>query len=111
MHGLSEAGTVVDALVEELSPAVSMSSTEEDMTKRAQIRASFAAILEKARLAAVEGPLREQFLADLRELTDAEQDSKELQVGEAGPPLQPHPRGGRAAVPGRPRSRPRASPR
>ncbi len=26
------------------------------MTKRAQIRASFAAILEKARLAAVEGP-------------------------------------------------------
>ena len=29
-------------------------------------------------LAAVEGPVREQFLADLRELTDAEQDSKEL---------------------------------
>ena len=78
MHGIREAGTVVDALVEELSPAVSMASTEEDMTKRAQIRASFAAILEKARLAAVEGPLREQFLADLRELTDAEQDSKEL---------------------------------
>ena len=48
------------------------------MTKRAQIRASFAAILEKARLGAVEGPLREQFLGDLRELTDAEQDSKEL---------------------------------
>ena len=55
-----------------------MTSTEDDMTKRAQIRASFAAILEKARLAAVEGPLREQFLTDLRELTDAEQDSKEL---------------------------------
>ena len=48
------------------------------MTKRAQIRASFAAILEKARLSAVEGPLREQFLSDLQELTDAEQDSKEL---------------------------------
>jgi polyribonucleotide nucleotidyltransferase len=78
VHGLKEAGTVVEALVEELSPAVSMTSTEEDMTKRAQIRASFAAILEKARLAAVEGPLREQFLAGLRELTDAEQDSKEL---------------------------------
>ena len=75
---LKEAGTVVDALVEELSPAVSMGSTEDDMTKRAQIRASFAAILEKARLAAIEGPLREQFLGDLRELTDAEQDSKEL---------------------------------
>ena len=49
-HGLKEAGTVVEALVEELSPEVSMNSTEEDMTKRAQIRASFAAILEKARL-------------------------------------------------------------
>ena len=48
------------------------------MTKRAQIGASFASILEKARLAAVEGPLRDQFLTDLRELTDAEQDSKEL---------------------------------
>jgi polyribonucleotide nucleotidyltransferase len=77
-HGVKEAGVVVDALVEELAPAVSLSSTEEDMTKRMQIRASFAAILEKARLASVEGPLREQFLADLRELTDAEQDSKEL---------------------------------
>src|SRR5688572_31397656 len=63
MHGIREAATVVDALVEELSPSVSMASTEEDMTKRAQIRASFAAIFEKARLSAVEGPLREQFLA------------------------------------------------
>ena len=44
------------------------------MTKRAQMRSSFAAILERSRLAAVEGPLREQFLGDLRELTDAEQD-------------------------------------
>ena len=39
---------------------------------------SFASILEKARMEAVEGPLREQFLSDLQELTDAEQDSKEL---------------------------------
>jgi polyribonucleotide nucleotidyltransferase len=77
-HGIKEAGTVVDALVEELSPAVSMGSTEEDMTRRAQVRSSFAAILEKARLAAVEEPLRAQFESELRELTDAEQDSKEL---------------------------------
>lgn len=77
-HGIKEAGVVVEQLVESLSPSVSMSSTEEDMTKRAQIRASFAAILEKARLSAVEGPLREQFLDALKELTDAEQDSKEL---------------------------------
>ncbi|HEX4747876.1 MAG TPA: hypothetical protein VFU99_13450, partial [Gaiellaceae bacterium] len=77
-HGIKEAGAVVEELVESISPAVSMTSTEDDMTRRAQVRASFAAILERARLAAVEGPLREQFVADLRELTDAEQDSKEL---------------------------------
>jgi len=79
-HGVREASAVVDSLLEELSPAVSMTSTEEDMTRRAQIRASFSAILEKARLAAVEGPIREQFLPELRELTDAEQDSKELRA-------------------------------
>ena len=79
-HGVREASAVVDSLLEELSPAVSMTSTEEDMTRRAQIRASFSAILEKARLAAVEGPIREQFLLELRELTDAEQDSKELRA-------------------------------
>ena len=35
-------------------------------------------IIEKKRAAAVEGPVREQFLADLKALTDSEQDSKEL---------------------------------
>ena len=78
VHGLREASAAVDALVEEASPPVSMASTEDDMTKRGQIRASFASILEKARSSAVEGPVREQFLTDLRELTDAEQDSKVL---------------------------------
>ena len=55
-----------------------MSTTEEDIVRRMQTRAAFASIIEKARIAAVEGPLREQFLADLQELTDAEQDTKEL---------------------------------
>ncbi len=77
-HGLRETSAVVDALIEEASPAITMNSTEEEMTRRAQIRASFASIVEKARLAAVEGPVREQFLAELQELTDAEQDSKVL---------------------------------
>ena len=77
-HGLREAATAVDELVEEASPDITMSSTEEDMTKRGQVRAGFASILEKARVASVEGPVREQFLSELRELTDAEQDSKEL---------------------------------
>ncbi|HET7745522.1 MAG TPA: polyribonucleotide nucleotidyltransferase [Gaiellaceae bacterium] len=77
-HGLREAASAVDELVERASPEITMSSTEDDMTKRGQVRAGFASILEKARLAAVEGPVREQFLSELRELTDAEQDSKEL---------------------------------
>jgi polyribonucleotide nucleotidyltransferase len=77
-HGLREASAVVDELVEDASPAVSMTATEEDMIRRAQVRASFTGILEKARLAAVEEPVREQFLAELQELTDAEQDSKLL---------------------------------
>jgi hypothetical protein len=55
-----------------------MDSTEEDITRRMQVRASLAAVLEKQRLAAVEGPVREQFGDDLRGLTEAEQDSKEL---------------------------------
>jgi polyribonucleotide nucleotidyltransferase len=77
-HGLREAGAAVDELVAELSPAISMASTEDDIVRGTQVRSAFAAILERARLAAVEAPLREQFLSDLQELTDAEQDSKEL---------------------------------
>jgi polyribonucleotide nucleotidyltransferase len=78
VHGLREAQAAVDALVEELSPSISMATTEDDMVRRQQVRAAFAALYEKARLAAVEAPLREQFVDDLKELTDAEQDSKEL---------------------------------
>jgi polyribonucleotide nucleotidyltransferase len=42
------------------------------------MKQSLAAILDKARMDAVLGPVREQFEDDLRALTDAEQDSKEL---------------------------------
>ena len=76
--GLREAAHVVEELVEVDAPEVSMSSTEEDMVRRAQVKAAFALIAEKAKLAAVEAPVREQFETELRELTDAEQDSKEL---------------------------------
>ncbi len=83
-HGLREASTVVDTLIEDTSPPVTMNATEEDMTRRAQVKASFSSIVEKARLAAVEGPVREQFLAELQELTDAEQDSKVLRSAKRG---------------------------
>jgi polyribonucleotide nucleotidyltransferase len=77
-EGLREAGTIVEELMQELSPELTMDSTEEDITRQIQVRASLAAILENARLTSVEGPVREQFESQLRALTEAEQDSKEL---------------------------------
>jgi polyribonucleotide nucleotidyltransferase len=76
--GLREAGAIVDELLEQLTPTLSMESTEEDIERQVQVRASLNLILERQRQAAVEGPVREQFENDLRALTDAEQDSKEL---------------------------------
>src|SRR5204862_44432 len=53
-------------------------STEDEIIRRMQVRASLAIILERARLAAVETPVSEQFEDDLHALTEAEQDPKEL---------------------------------
>src|ERR687888_1132112 len=72
--GLREAGS----LVEEILPELSMDSTEEDVTRQMQVRQSLAIVLERARLEAVLAPVRQQFEDDLRALTEAEQDSKEL---------------------------------
>jgi polyribonucleotide nucleotidyltransferase len=76
--GLKDAGAVVEELVSELTPSLSMESTDEDITRQMQIRASLTALLEKQRMVATEGPVREQFESELRALTDAEQDSKQL---------------------------------
>src|SRR5919197_3380948 len=77
-EGLREGATAVEEIVDEICPPVSMDSTEEEIIRRMQIRSSFAMILERTRLAAVEQPVREQFENDLRALTEAEQDPKEL---------------------------------
>jgi polyribonucleotide nucleotidyltransferase len=77
-EGLREAGAILDDLVQELSPTLSMDSTEGDIIRQVQVRSSLNLVLDKERLAAVEGPVREQFENDLRGLTEAEQDSKEL---------------------------------
>ncbi len=69
-----------DAVVEELLPELNMESTEDDVQLQVQRKLSLALILEQARLDAVLGPVREQFESDLRALTDAEQDSKELKA-------------------------------
>ena len=76
--GLREGAAVTDDLLIEIAGATSMDSTESDIERQLQVRASLAMLLEKQRLVAVEGPVREQFENDLRALTDAEQDSKEL---------------------------------
>ena len=76
--GLREAGAVVEELVDELAPELSMESSEEDILRQIQVRSSLDVILEKTRLEVVERYVREQFEDDLRALTEAEQDSKEL---------------------------------
>ncbi|MGH3129894.1 MAG: hypothetical protein ACRDNX_03665, partial [Gaiellaceae bacterium] len=77
-QGLREAGAIVDEMMAELAPELSMESTEDDIVRQLQVRSSLATVLDKQRQAAVDGPVREQFETDLRALTEAEQDSKEL---------------------------------
>jgi polyribonucleotide nucleotidyltransferase len=67
-----------DGIVESLLPELSMDSVEADVLQQMQRKMSLATVLEKARLEAAIQPVREQFESDLRTLTDAEQDSKEL---------------------------------
>src|SRR4029077_17894054 len=83
--GLREAATVIDEMAVQLAGEISMDSTEEDIQRQTQVRSSLNALLEKQRLVAVEGPVREQFESGLRALTDAEQDSKEMKWGQRHP--------------------------
>ena len=77
-RGLEAAGGIVEEILEKEAGVLTMSSTEADVQKELQTRMSLAAVLEKKRSAAAEATVREQFEGDLRGLTDAEQDSKEL---------------------------------
>jgi polyribonucleotide nucleotidyltransferase len=77
-EGLREAAAAVEEIAGDLVSPLTMDSTEEDIVKETQVRASLDLLLERLRLEAVMGPVREQFEDDLRALTDAEQDSKQL---------------------------------
>jgi polyribonucleotide nucleotidyltransferase len=77
-RGLEAAGGIVEEILEKEAGTLTMSSTEADVQKELQTRMSLAAVLEKKRSAAAEAVVRSQFEGDLRGLTDAEQDSKEL---------------------------------
>jgi polyribonucleotide nucleotidyltransferase len=78
LSGLREAAGTVEEIKEALSPELSMSSGEEDIVRERQVRASLDLVLERTRLEAVVGPVRERFESELRALTEAEQDSKQL---------------------------------
>jgi polyribonucleotide nucleotidyltransferase len=77
-EGLREAAAEVEAILADETPPLEMTSTEEDIVKQVQYKSSLELILDRERTAAVEAPVREQFESALKELTDAEQDSKEL---------------------------------
>jgi polyribonucleotide nucleotidyltransferase len=76
--GIREAAATVEEILAEECPPLEMGSTEDDIVRQVQYKASLEMILERERMAAVDGPVRQQFEDDLRELTEAEQDSKEL---------------------------------
>jgi polyribonucleotide nucleotidyltransferase len=77
-EGLREGAAAIDETVEELCPPLTIDSTEDDIVRQMQVRSSLDLLLERLRLEAVRGPVQEQFEDDLRALTDAEQDSKQL---------------------------------
>jgi polyribonucleotide nucleotidyltransferase len=77
-EGLREVATTVEEVAAELAPPLTIDSTEEDIVRETQVRSSLDLLLERLRLEAVLAPLREQFEDDLRALTEAEQDSKQL---------------------------------
>ena len=76
--GLREAASIVEEIVTKEVGPVSETVTQDNVSKELQVRMSLAQILEKQRSVAVETVVREQFENDLKGLTDAEQDSKEL---------------------------------
>jgi polyribonucleotide nucleotidyltransferase len=77
-EGLREAATAVEEISAGLAPPLTIDSSEEDIVRQVQVRSSLELILERLRVEAVTGPVREQFGDDLRALTEAEQDSKQL---------------------------------
>jgi polyribonucleotide nucleotidyltransferase len=77
-QGIRESSPIVEEIVERECGTLSMNSTQEDVLRELRTRMALGMVLENRRMAAVEGPVREQFEHDLRALTEAEQDSKEL---------------------------------
>ena len=76
--GLRESAGTVHEIQDDSAPPLTMESSEEDVIRGMQVRSSLNLILERERLEVVKESVREQFEDDLRALTDAEDDSKQL---------------------------------
>src|SRR6187397_1970699 len=77
-EGLRESSGAVEEIAAELAPPLTMDSTEDDIVREMQVRASLDMLLEKARLDAIVEAVREQYGEEHRALTETEQDSKQL---------------------------------
>jgi polyribonucleotide nucleotidyltransferase len=76
--GLREAAGTATEIQDELAPPLTMESSEDDVVRQMQVRSSLNLILERERLEVVKESVRGQFEDELRALTDAEDDSKQL---------------------------------
>ena len=77
-NGPDSLSDLLESAEADLCPPITMTSSEEDVIRRQQVRSALATVADEQRLEAVEERVREQFESDIRALTDAEQDSKEL---------------------------------
>ena len=77
-QGIREAAAIVEEIVAKEVGEVTLQSDQAQVFGELQVRSSLAQLLEKQRSVAAETAVREQFETDLRGLTEAEQDSKEL---------------------------------
>ena len=71
-------GDVLASAEADLCPPITMTSTQEDVVRRQQVKSALAAVADEQRLEAVTERVRAQFSSDIKALTEAEQDSKEL---------------------------------
>ncbi|HZI34532.1 MAG TPA: polyribonucleotide nucleotidyltransferase, partial [Gaiellales bacterium] len=77
-RGLAGLPAAAEALAKSELADVSGVTTEADVLHRQRVQFAFQQLIAEAREQAVYGPVKEQFGDEIRALTDAEQDSKEL---------------------------------
>ncbi|MFM8612653.1 MAG: polyribonucleotide nucleotidyltransferase [Actinomycetota bacterium] len=77
-HGIAGVEQAAAEALAAECPPVAADAGEDVMVRRTQVKFALGFISDRRRAAAVKAPVQEQFEADIRALSDAEQDSKEL---------------------------------